>query len=206
MRFIIGLLSVAAAYALPCVAQEPVSTAQPLFIRTKSPGSFEVVYHRVEPTGVGAVAAGLIGAAIQGGVQSSQDSSKTQQVLPMLADSSCSPLLLQAMTATLQQEGRFAVATSEAESGALAVLEVDECGLRLVDSTQMQLASYVKLNLEYTPGGTDKSAWVEKIQVTGRNRHPFDSFVNEPGLAQAELTEALKRAGSRAANKIIYHN
>lgn len=205
MKLVLGLLSGVAVCALPCQAQEPTSApGQLVTLLTSDEGSFEVVYHRVEAAGAGAVAAGLIGASIQIGIQSSQDSGKTQQILPMLTDASCSKPLLEALAATLQESGRYTIDGSSAKGNTRITLDVDECGLRLVDSTEMQLASYVKLNMSYK-SADGEDAWSEKIQVTGRNRYNFDAFAKQPGLAQAEMVDTLARAGGRAANKIIFH-
>lgn len=206
MKRLFILLSLTAAGVMPCHAQDaPAATGQMVSLLTSDEGSFEVIYHRVESAGAGAVAAGLIGASIQIGIQSSQDGDKTRQILPMLTDASCGKPLRDALAATLQQSGRFIVDESGAKGNARITIDIDECGLRLVDSAQMQLASYVKLNMQYKPAGGEE-AWTEKIQVTGRNRHGFDAFAQQPGLAQSELADTLSRAGGRAANKIIFRN
>jgi hypothetical protein len=175
---------------------------QPLSVSNSKLGVLEVVSHRMRPVGAGVAIGGLIGGAIQSGIESSQDDGMKKQLLKSFPDASCSQPLLDAFTARLRAEGSFAVEDAKGKSGSAVDIAIDECGLHLADTTANQFASYVYLTLKFKPAGA--VAWSEKIQVSGRNRYDFDEFVNQPGLAQAELEDVLKRAGVRAADKIIY--
>jgi hypothetical protein len=175
---------------------------QPLSVSNSKLGVLEVISHRMRPVGAGVVIGGLIGGAIQSGIESSQDDGMKKQLLKSFPDASCSKSLLDAFTARLRAEGSFVVEDAKGKSGSAVDIAIDECGLHLADTTANQFASYVYLTLKFKPAGA--VAWSEKIQVSGRNRYDFDEFVNQPGLAQAELEDVLKRAGVRAADKIIY--
>ena len=175
---------------------------QPLSVTNSKLGVLEVISHRMRPVGAGIVVAGLIGAAIESGIESSQDEDMKKQLLKSFPGASCSQPLLEAFAARLRAEGSFAVEDAKGKGGAAVDIAIDECGLHLADTTADQFASYVYLTLKVKPAGA--VAWSEKIQVSGRNRYNFDEFVNQPGLAQAELEDVLKRAGVRAADKIIY--
>jgi hypothetical protein len=94
--------------------------------------------------------------------------------------------------ARLRAEGSYAVEDAKGKSGSAVDIAIDECGLHLADTTANQFASYVYLTLKFKAAAA--VAWSEKIQVSGRNRHNFDDFVNQPGLAQSELEDVLKRA------------
>jgi hypothetical protein len=175
---------------------------QPLSVTNSKLGVLEVISHRMRPVGAGVVIGGLIGGAIESGIESSQDDGMKKQLLKSFPDASCSQPLLDAFTARLRAEGSFAVEDAKGKSGSAVDIAIDECGLHLADTTANQFASYVYLTLKFKPAGA--VAWSEKIQVSGRNRYEFDEFLNQPGLAQSELEDVLKRAGVRAADKIIY--
>ncbi len=76
----------------------------------------------------------------------------TQKVLPMLSDPSCESPLLAAMTATLQASGTYSPDNAADGEGAVADIEIEDCGLRLVDTVGMQVASYVNLISFYPKG------------------------------------------------------
>ena len=184
---------------IACAADEP---NQPLTVTNSKKGVFELVSHRMQPTGAGAVVGGLLGAAIQSGVESSQDESMKKKVLASFPDASCSQPLMDAFKAKLREEGSFAIADAKSKKASLVDIDIQECGLHLADSAENQFASYVYLTLKFKPAAA--APWSEKIQVSGRNRYSFDEFVNQAGLARLELEDVLKRAGARAADKIIY--
>ena len=176
--------------------------SQPLTLTNSKLGVFEVISHRMKPVGAGIVIGGLIGAAVESGIESSQDNEMKKQLLKAFPDASCSQPLLDAFSARLRAEGSFAVEDAKGKSGSAVDIAIEECGLHLADTTANQFASYVYLTLKFKPAGA--AAWSEKIQVSGRNRYSFDEFVNQAGLVQSELEDVLKRAGARAADKIIY--
>ncbi len=175
---------------------------QPLSVTNSKLGVFEVISHRMKPVGTGIVIGGLIGAAVESGIESSQDDAMKKELLKSFPGASCSQPLLDAFSARLRADGSFAVEDARSKSGSAVDIAIDECGLHLADTTANQFASYVYLTLKFKPAGA--VAWIEKIQVSGRNRYNFDDFVNQSGLAQSELEDVLKRAGVRAADKIIY--
>jgi hypothetical protein len=175
---------------------------QPLAVTNSKLGVFEVISHRMQPVGIGAVVGGLVGAAIESGIKSSQDETLKKKLLESFPDASCSQPLLEAFLARLRADGSFAVEGAKGKSGSAVDIVIDECGLHLADTTANQFASYVYLTLKFKPAAA--VAWSEKIQVSGRNRYGFDEFLNQPGLVQSEVIDVLKRAGVRAADKIIY--
>jgi len=213
MKLLHGLLSAVVLCSAPCMAEDvalaqpatPTETATglPFNVDVTDVGNFEVVYHRVEGLSPAAPLFGLVGVMVDEGVGASKDQDKKQKILPMMTDASCGKPLADMLVAMLQKSGRYTLTDVDAKGSNSILIDVDECGLRLVDTSQMQLASFVTFELQYKPAD-GSPAMKEKIQVTGRNRHNFDQFVNQAGLAQAEMTDALARAGSRAANKIIY--
>lgn len=203
VKSIASWLLVGAACTCACRAdQSSIHTGTPIAVTVSEPGEFGVVYHRTTPPGVGAVVAGLVGVAVQQGILSSEDNAMAHRVIPKLSDPSCGSRIAAAMDAELAANGGYMPGGAADDKRAAADIDVKDCGLRLVDSGGMQVASYVSLRLKYKPA--EGKGWTEDIQVSGRNRHPFDDFANQDGLAQSELEDVLNRAGRRAADKIIY--
>lgn len=195
-------LGVVFACALP-LAQAADQSQQPFQVTDSKPGEFEVIYHRVKPAGIGAVVGGIIGVAVQQGIQSSDDEAMAKQVLASNPDLVCDQPLLNALISKLQSSGTYVLNNSPANKEDLVVeVEIKDCGLHLADSNALALSSYVSFTLRVQPPGG--KSWSEDIQISGRNRYSFDEFVNQQGLASVEVTDALTRAGVRAADKIIY--
>lgn len=124
-----------------------------------------------------------------------------KRLLQTYPEASCSQPLLEAFSERIRASGLFTL-EGASKTAAAVDIEIGECGLHLADTTANQFASYVYLKLKVKPAAG--VAWNEAIQVSGRNRYDFETFVNQPGLAKLEMEDALKRAGTRAADKIIY--
>jgi hypothetical protein len=195
------LAAVLAASSVVPATSAQGNPAQPLQVISSNPGAFEVIYHRATPPGIGAVVGGIIGAAIQQGAQSSEDDAMAKQVLASNPDLGCDQPLVTALKAKLQSSGRYLV--EDSGNGSMVVdVDIRDCGLHLADSKALELSSYVSLKLKVQqPGG---KPWTEQIQISGYNRYSFEQFTHQQGLATTELMDALKRAGVRAADKIIY--
>jgi hypothetical protein len=175
---------------------------EPLGVTNSKSGALQVISHRMQPVGAGAVAGGLVGAAIQSGIESSQDDKMKNKLLQTFPDASCSQPLLDAFYGRVRADGTFAVGAPAAKGAAAVDIAIDECGFHLADTTANLFSSYVYLTIKFKPAAG--ATWNEKLQVSGRNRYSFDEILNQPGLAQSELADALTRAGVRAADKIIY--
>jgi hypothetical protein len=148
------------------VAQAADFPAQSLTVTNSKLGTFEVISHRMEPVGAGAVF-GLIGVAVESGVHSSQDESMKKRLLQSYPEASCSPLLLDTFSDRIRASGLFTL-ESKSKTAAAVDIEINECGLHLADTTANQFASYVYLKLKFKPA--NGPAWNESIQVSGRNR------------------------------------
>lgn len=177
------------------------TSARLLTVTNSQLGTFEVVSHRMEPVAVGAIAGGLVGAAVESGIHSSQDQAMKKRLLQSYPEASCDKPLLDAFSDRIRASGTFSL-DGAGKAAAAVDIEIAECGLHLADSTAFQYASYVYLKLKVKPD--TGAAWSESIQISGRNRFDFEEFVDRPGLARTEVEDALKRAGTRAADKIIY--
>jgi hypothetical protein len=194
-------LGVVLAGTLPWVraADQPPQQFQ---VTNDHPGEFEVIYHRVTPTGIGAVAGGLIGVAVQRGMQSSDDDDMAKQVLASNPGLACDQSLLTALKTKLQSSGNYVLDAAADKQDLIIEVDIQDCGLHLADSKALELSSYVNFTLRVRPPGGE--SWSEDIQMSGRSRHSFDEFAHQQGLATTEVTDVLTRAGVRAADKIIY--
>jgi hypothetical protein len=175
---------------------------QPINAVISDPAKFEVNFNRANPTGTGAVIAGVIGAAVQRGAQSSEDSDMADKVLSVNPGMVCDKPLLEALNATLQSSGAYEV-KDRADKGVEKVeVDMSDCGLQLADSATKQLLAYVNLTFKVHPASG--GSWKEDVQVSGRSLHSFEEFSKQEGLATTALTDVLQRAGVRIAEKIIY--
>lgn len=202
MKFFCGYRSAPFLLALLCNTAGAADLPSQMLTMTNSKvGVFEVVSHRMDPVGTGAAIGGLLGAAVQSGIHSSQDESLKKRLLQTYPEASCSQPLLDAFSERIRASRLFTL-QSAGKPAVTADIEIAECGLHLADTTAVEYVSYVYLKLKVKPAGG--AAWNESIQISGRNRYGFEDFVNQPGLAKSEMEDALKRAGTRAADKIIY--
>lgn len=202
MKYHCGYACAALLMALIAVtARSSDVSPAPLALTNSKLGTFEVVSHRMDPVGAGVVIGGLVGGAIQSGIHSSQDEAMKKRVLQVYPEASCDKPLLEAFSDRIRASGLFTLENA-GKTGEVVDIEIAECGLHLADTTANQFASYVYLKLKVKP--IAGAAWNESIQVSGRNRFDFEELVNQPGLAKSEVEEVLRRAGTRAADKIIY--
>jgi hypothetical protein len=193
--------SVAMLWALVCATTVAGDLPASLTMTNSNLGTFEVVSHRMEPVGAGAAMGGLVGIAIQSSMHSSKDEAMKKRLLQTYPEASCDQALLEAFAARIRASGAFSL-ESTAKAAVSVDIEINECGFHLADTSVGEFASYVYLKLKVKPA--TGAAWIEPIQVSGRNRYDFEEFVNQPGLAKSEMEDTLKRAGTRAADKIIY--
>jgi hypothetical protein len=201
MRHLCVTRSVGMLWTLVCATAVAGDLPASLTMTNSKLGTFEVVSHRMEPVGAGAAAGGLVGIAIQSSMHSSRDEAMKKRLLQAYPEASCSPALLDAFAERVRASGAFPL-ESTGKPAITVDIEIDECGVHLADTTVGEYASYVYLKLKVKPA--TGAAWNESIQVSGRNRYDFEEFVNQPGLAKSEMEDTLKRAGTRAADKIIY--
>lgn len=150
----------------------------------------------------GAIVASVVGAAIQKSVQAAQDEALTKQVLHLNPDIDCGQPLLDAMNVKLKSTATRAFEVVADPNVVLAQVDIHDCTLHIADSKEKRLSSYVSLTLTVKPSNGE--SWHEDIQISGRNRYSLDDFTNQPSLARTELMDVVVRAGTRAANKIIY--
>jgi hypothetical protein len=200
-RFIGPALAALAACAPPALAEEAAGKA--IVLHGGKAVQAEVYFHRTEISSTGIIVAGLIGAAIEEGVKAGNDGEKTKAMLARLPEPGCNAPLLAAMMEALKAEGTYAPQDARVAGVPTATIAINECGLRLVDTETQLLAAFIDFEIEYGLPGK-RPQWTESIQFSGRGRHAYDAFLGQEGLAQQELADALKRAGVRAANKIIY--
>jgi hypothetical protein len=186
---------------LICGTADSADSPASLLMTNSKIGSFEVISHRMEPDGTGIAIGGLLGVAVETGIHNSQDESMKKRLLGSYPDASCSKPLLDAFLERIIASGKFTLENA-GKAAEVVDIEINECGVHLADSVAHQFSSYVYLKLKVKPAGG--TPWNEAIQISGRNRYDFEELVNQPGLAKTEVQDALKRAGVRAADKIIY--
>ncbi len=171
-------------------------------------GEFDIVYHRVDPTGAGVAAAGMIGAAIQAGHQAGKDKKKLEEVLPHITLDSCGDIIFDAFKDKIDKKSILSKMISKGvkfEKGDLILkIGIDACGFKLTNSVDKLLSSYVLGKMVLTKKGNKKPLIKERLYLTGKQQFSFGQLLKESNQINSRLEKVLKKAGRRVANKIIY--
>lgn len=186
-------------FALPLLA-----CAQPqVNIGVTRDGSFEVFHSRAKSTATGAALAGLIGAAVQTGIESSSDSKKTTAVLAKIKDSSCRSRILTSLEDKLVAKDYLVELTEDMLYPNLN-LSIDYCGFKIVNTQTNAMAAFARLTATYLDINK-KQIFKEVILITGRQEIPYSELESGDVDVETELSQVLQNTGKRIANKIIYH-
>lgn len=170
-------------------------------------GNFEVLHDRATSTATGAALFGLVGAAIESGVDSSNDSKKEAQLLERLPNANCNESLVGSLVQTLGKAKSLNFQMIESKDQVydlLLNLKIDSCGFRIVNTVNYKLAAYVDVKMELTEQDAKKPILKEKLLIQGKKRMQFYELLADDDTLLAEFIRVQEKAGKRIANKIIY--
>lgn len=201
-------------FCFACVLSGQVTLAAEkpqILLEISKEGSFEVLYDRATSTATGAVLFGLVGAAIEEGVDQSNDKAKENQVLPHLDSPSCSTALLVAMQDTFSKDASYELVLPAGDAGDTTIplalkITINSCGFRIVNSTNKTVSAYADVKMELSQRDVKEPVEEEKILVHGGQRVSFTELISQPELINSEFTSVLQKAGKRVANKVIFHS
>ncbi|CAA0081843.1 Uncharacterised protein [Halioglobus japonicus] len=170
---------------------------------------FDVLYHRATSNATGAVIAGLIGAGIQSGIESNQDSAKVDVMEPMIDKASWRTYFLDTLNTRLESknyEAEWIGETIEPTEGLLLTIYPDNYGFKIVDTKTLLMSAFVQfeatlVNLQDETSRSEK----KDFYVTSKDRRTYDALLSDKVLMNADLQSALRKAAKRIANKIIYN-
>ena len=179
-----------------------------IYIETIGKAEFEIIYHRATSNATGVVIAGLIGAGIQAGIESSKDASKAGEIQPMIEKDYWKVYFLDTINKKLESKNYVAkwIDSDEKLSGGLMLkIYPDNYGFKIVDTTTMLMSAYVDFNATLTNLDIRESEGKKNFYITSRDRRSFADFSSNEVLLNADLQAALTKAAKRVANKIIYN-
>ena len=180
-----------------------------IYIETIGKAEFEIIYHRATSNATGVVIAGLIGAGIQAGVESSKDASKAGEIQPMIEKDSWKVYFLDTLNKKLESknyEAKWIDSDEKLSGGLMLKIYPDNYGFKIVDTTTMLMSAYVDFNVTLTNLDIRESEGKKKnFYITSRDRRSFADFSSNKVLLNTDLQAALTKAAKRVANKIIYN-
>ncbi|MFL0801098.1 MAG: hypothetical protein K6L80_11645 [Agarilytica sp.] len=172
------------------------------------PGEFDIVFHRVDPAGAGAAAAGLIGAAIQTSHQNGKDKEKLEEIRPHITLDSCGDVLFDTFKAKIDKKSipaKEITASDSFKKGDLILkIGIDACGFKLTNSVDRLMSSYVLGKMVLKRKGQKGALIKERLYLTGKQQFSFEKLLEESDQINTRIEKILKKAGKRVANKIIY--
>lgn len=182
-----------------------------VYIDVVGEAEFEVFYDRALSNATGAVIAGLIGAGIQSGVESSNDAAKTRELLPLVSKDAWKTRFLDTLNETLESNGFEAVWVDTSRGigdGIILKIYPEEYGFKIVDTSTRMVSAFIAFKATFSTGhpGDDNGRENEKKKyyITNKNQHPYDELLMEDSPVNSELEAVLVKAARRLANKIIY--
>ena len=167
-------------------------------------GEFEVLHSRATATGTGAAVAGLVGAMIESGIESSKDAKREQELIPQLKTTNCASDLTAGFQKIVERNGNYQLAADSKEADVTLNVKVRSCGFRVVDTNRVLLSSYVELNYDFSDEKRNTNKQDQYIYMTGKKRFSWEEIKSNKETANREFESALFRAGKRLANKFLY--
>lgn len=169
---------------------------------------FEVIYHRAKTNAIGAVAAGLIGAGIQAGVESSKDEKKTKAIQPMIEGDYWKSHFLDTINNSLESKNykaEWVDGSKKISKGLVLKIYAGYYGIKIADTATMLMSSYVDFNATLTNlDKKEKEGKKKNFYITSKTQKTYENFSSDKVLLNTDLQDALTMAAKRIANKIIY--
>ncbi len=181
-----------------------------IYIDVIGKAEFEVIYHRATSNATGVAIAGLIGAGIQAGIESSKDESKTDEIQPMIENNSWKEYFLDTLNNKLESrnfEAEWIDSEEKLSEGLILKIYPDNYGFKIIDTSTMLMSAYVDFNATLTNLDKRETEGKKKnFYITSRDRRSYEDLSSNKMFLNTGLQAALTKAAKRVANKIIYNN
>lgn len=164
-----------------------------------SDGNFMVIHSRMSETATAAVFAGVIGAAINSGINASEDSDRAKPFLETAETLELEQILTNSLTETLTKKGVVIASDGEAASHILKV-EIKDWGLIKIAFDDNRVSTFMKLQLTMRDG--KKLIWDVYQKENGKAARVLSDFT--PELFTSEMEALAAKSGKRVAYEIIY--
>ena len=157
-----------------------------------------VIYSRMEETATAAVLFGIVGSAINSGINADEDAGRADLFRHLEDELELASLVETSLTETLQNKDFSIVAEGE-ESHVLSV-DIRQWGLIKVSFQDDRVRAYLRLRITMKDGR--QTVWDVYENETGREAAFFDEYT--PEKLKEELEALAINSGKRVAYEIIY--
>jgi len=202
---IVGVLLIAPAL----FSYSTFASEKRIILEVSQSRNYEVVYDRASSSATGAALAGFVGAAIESGIDSGNDSKKRKKLDEFISDPACSTNLYDALKnklsgANFEIIDKSTLSKKEIKKTLTLRVNVQQCGFKKTDTNTGAVSSFVRAKVglkqhKKTVDNLGKTAY-----LLGKNQYSFESLLESGEQIQKELSSVLERAGKKIANKVIY--
>lgn len=171
-----------------------------LFFETDTRGAqFGVVDSRMEETATATVFFGLIGGAINSGINADEDAKKAAPFVEAASKIQFAPIMNERMGATLTAKG-FSLAEGEKGASHALTVEIKEWGLTRTAFDDPKLTPFIRLHVVMKGG--KKAVWDTYLKDSAGRSGLLPEFTSEILVQEIEALAA--KMGERIAYEIIY--
>jgi hypothetical protein len=182
-----------------------------IYIEVVGNEKFDVIYHRATSNATGMAMAGLLGAGIQSGVESSKDATKTKEIEPMIEAESWKLHFLNTINTSLESknyevEWIDSKKSKKISEGLVLKIYPTSFGIKISDTATLLMCAYADFNATLTNADKkEKEGKKKNFHIIGKDQKTYENFTSDKALLNSEVQAALTMAAKRIANKIIYN-
>lgn len=210
MASVIALLSSCAVHNQIRMNETGHAQLSNILVAIPDTGEFEVLYDRARTTSTSAVFFGLIGAAVTGAIEESNDSAVEEKIVGRLEDPDFPRKLEKAMKKTFSEE-RSPITVVYAKSipsdsdayDAVGSFKILQYGFSLTNQDSEDLSAYILMHV-YARSNTGEVLWDDREKIISHRRASISDLQNDPTLASELLDYVANEAGEKIAYNIIY--
>jgi hypothetical protein len=196
-------------FATPTVAEE----SRVIQIRVDGKARFDVIYHRARSTNIGVAIGGLIGAAIDSGIEHDRDASKRLELRPFVPERIWEDAFIKTLDESLRAKGFDPLwvedksDAGDAKADVHLVLLPDTYGFRLVEWEAKLMSAYVEFDAMYGPEPIRRRKRLpeELFYVTDKKQMTYEELAGRTVALSEDLESVLRQAARRLANRIVYN-
>lgn len=163
-----------------------------------SEAKLTVIFSRMEETGTAAAIGGLIGAAINSGINAEEDADRAEGYSDVIGQVDLAGLVEASLRETLEGK-EYSLVDDGTQSHALQV-DIKEWGLIKVSFNDNRVRAYLRLRLTMRDGRT--LVWDVYENETGKKAEFLSDYPSD--VLKEEMTALATKTGKRIAYEIIY--
>ncbi|HEY7772757.1 MAG TPA: hypothetical protein VIC26_06235 [Marinagarivorans sp.] len=174
-----------------------------LYIATKKPSEFDVMYSRVSSNMTGAAIGGLIGAGIQAGVESSKDAERRESLQPHVPKDIWETAFNGPLYKKFER-ANFKILEKDGKNGISIQIIPEMHGFKVVDTNTKLMSAFISFQAKFYKNG--KLDNTDNYYLIHKQKHSFEGLTEDPEKAMKQLESIIRKGARRLANKVIYSN